>query len=104
GKRRILKYAISELKIKRPKKWDQKWRVVVYDISNSQKQLQVLIRETLKNLGFFPMQESVYINPFPCFDEIEFLREYYGLGSQIQYLLVEKIENDEVYKTYFKLT
>jgi DNA-binding PadR family transcriptional regulator len=104
GKRRILKYAISELEVKKPKTWDRKWRLVIYDISNSQKQLQVLIRETLKNLGFFAMQESVYIYPFPCFDEIEFLREYYGLGSQIQYLLVEEIENDQVYKTYFNLT
>lgn len=104
GKKKIVKYAISELEIKKPKTWDRKWRVVVYDISNSQKQLQVFIRETLKNLGFFAMQESVYIYPYPCFDEIEFLREYYGLGSQIQYLLVTQIENDELYKTYFKLT
>jgi len=103
GKRRILKYAISELEIKKPRTWDRKWRVVIYDISNRQKQLQILIRETLKNLGFFPMQESVYLFPFPCFNEIEFLREYYGLGSQIQYLLVEKIENEEAYKIYFKL-
>lgn len=104
GKRKVLKYAISELEIKKPRTWDRKWRVVIYDISNSQKQLQILIRETLKNLGFFAMQESVYIYPFPCFNEVEFLRDYYGLGSQIQYLLVEKIENDEAYKTYFKLT
>ncbi len=103
GKKKLLKYALSELSIKKPRAWDRKWRLVIYDISSGQRRLQTLIREALKNLGFYPMQESVYVYPFPCFKEIEFLRSYYGLGSQIQYLLVEKIENDDEYKTYFDL-
>lgn len=103
GKTRILEYAVEELKITQPKTWDRKWRVVIYDIPNRKKYLQELMRETLKNLRFLAIQESVYIIPYPCYKEIEFLREYYHVGSYIKYLLVDKLEDDSVYKTYFGL-
>ena len=35
GRKRAGKYMIDELHIKRPKKWDRKWRVVVFDIPNA---------------------------------------------------------------------
>lgn len=103
GKRKILEYSIDELEIVKPNRWDKKWRIVIYDIPKRKKPLQELVREILKNLGFYPMQESVYIIPYPCYKEIEFLRTYYNLSPFIKYLLVEKLEDDSVYKTYFGL-
>lgn len=103
GKTRILEYSLDELEITKPKMWDKKWRVVIYDIPNRKKYLQELMRETLKNLGFLAIQESVYIVPYPCYKEIEFLRECYHVGPYIKYLLVDKLEDDSVYKTYFGL-
>lgn len=101
GQRKILRYALEELKIKKPKVWDRKWRIVIYDIPSLKKYLQILIRETLKRLGFVKLQESVYLLPYPCEDEIEFLREYYGLGENIKILTAAKLEDDEAYQTYF---
>jgi len=101
GKHRILKYALDELEITKPSSWDAKWRLVIYDIPNRKRYLQTLVRETLKRLGFLQLQESVYLIPFPCFGEIEFLREYYGLGENIKILTVAKLEDDKVYRTYF---
>lgn len=101
GKHRILKYALDELEIIKPSNWDVKWRLVIYDIPNRKRYLQTLVRETLKRLGFLQLQESVYLIPFPCFNEIEFLREYYGLGENIKILTVAKLEDDKVYRTYF---
>ncbi|GIW62015.1 MAG: hypothetical protein KatS3mg089_0867 [Patescibacteria group bacterium] len=103
GRKRILTYALEELIIKKPHRWDGKWRVVMYDIPQQQKRLQELLSHILKNLGFLSIQESVYLIPYPCYDEIEFLREYYGVGRYLKYLLVEKIEDDAAYKTYFGL-
>ena len=101
GKLKILKYAIKELKTERPKTWDRKWRLVIYDIPTKKKQLQNIVRGTLKRLGFLKIQESVYLIPFPCFDEIKFLREYYGLGDNIKILIVTKLEREVSYRTYF---
>lgn len=101
GELKILKYAIEELKTEKPKTWDRKWRLVIYDIPTKKKQLQNIVRGTLKRLGFLKIQESVYLIPFPCFDEIEFLREYYGLGDNIKILIVTKLEREVSYRTYF---
>lgn len=103
GKTRILEYSLDELEITKPKMWDKKWRIVIYDIPNRKKYLQEVMRETLKNLGFLAIQESVYIIPYPCYKEIEFLREYYHVGQYIKYLLVDKLEDDSAYMTYFGL-
>lgn len=103
GKKRIVLYAREELEIKKPKSWDKKWRIVIYDIPQREKKLQQVIREALKNLGFLLMQESVYIIPYPCYKEVEFLREYYGVGTYLKYLVAEKLEDDVPYRTYFDL-
>jgi len=101
GKQKILRYAMDELEISTSGVWDRKWRLVIYDIPSKKKRLQNLVRETLKRLGFLKLQASVYLIPFPCFDEIEFLREYYGLGDNIKILIVTELEEDAVYRTYF---
>lgn len=104
GKRKILKYSLESLAVEKPKRWDQKWRLVLYDVPVSQKYLGDTIRQTLRAIGFYGIQDSVYIFPYPCFDQIEFLREYYGLGDAIQYMLVDDIERDSAFKIFFGLS
>jgi hypothetical protein len=104
GKRKVLQFSIDHLMIDKPKHWDGKWRVVLYDVPKINKKLGDLIRENLRSLGFYAIQDSVYLFPYPCFKQIEFLREFYNLGDAVQYMLVDKIERDEAFKTYFNLT
>ncbi len=101
GKRKILSYAIDELMLKKPIRWDGKWRLVMYDIPVKRGRKDKIISNTLKRLGFLKIQNSVYISPYSCFDEIEFMREYYFLGMNIKYFIVTKIEDQEAYRTYF---
>ena len=49
------------------------------------------------------IQKSVFLYPYPCYNEILFLREYYAIGAEVIFLVVEKIENDASYKEYFGL-
>lgn len=104
GKRKILRYTIDSLSIEKSKQWDGKWRLVLYDIPKDHNHTRDLIREILHSMGFYAIQESVYVLPYPCFEQIEFLREYYFLGVKIQYVLADRIENDSAYKTYFGLS
>jgi virulence-associated protein VapD len=104
GKRKILKYSQDTMKVDTPDHWDNKWRLVMYDIPSSRRELSEILRQALRTLGFYKIQESVYVYPYPCFDQIEFLREFYSLGDIVQYMLVDKIENDDAYKTYFGLS
>lgn len=99
GKKKMLKYNLENMELKR--KTDGKWRVIVYDIANLKKFQRELFRETLKRLKFLRLQKSVYITPFVCDDEIEYLRQAFDIGSEVLVLRVAEIENAQAYKRYF---
>jgi DNA-binding PadR family transcriptional regulator len=95
---------IDALKINRPKKWDKKWRIVIFDISQLKKFYREAFRGKLKELGFYPLQKSVWIFPFDCRDEIELLREFFGLSQKEMRLIVaQDIGPDDWLKRNFKI-
>lgn len=103
GRRRILKYALEELTLPHPKGWDKKWRLIIFDVPEKLKYLRNRFRQFVKNLGLLRIQKSAYLYPYPCHRQIEFLREYLGVGDFIIYAVVEKLEDDEPYRQYFGL-
>lgn len=100
---RALTYEIEKMNLNKPKRWDKKWRIVIFDIPETYKRVRDLFRMRLGQLGLYQLQESVYVSPIPCFDEIEFLRELYGIAFTVRYLLVENIEDDEFLKSHFQI-
>lgn len=103
GMKRALTYELESMRLERPPKWDGKWRVVIFDIPEKSKHVRDIFRMRLRQLGLYLLQESVYVSPYPCFNEVEFLRELYGVAFTVRYLLVEKIENDAFLKHRFQL-
>lgn len=103
GKTRVLKYKIQEIKIDKAKVWDGKWRLIIYDISHLKKGRQEAFRYTLKSLGFMPLQKSAYIIPYPCQNEIEFLREYFEIGNETLFLTVDHLENEVIWRRFFNV-
>lgn len=56
------------------KKWDGKWRIVLFDIAELNRKKRDALRGKLKELGFGMFQESVYISPHNFTrDMVEFL-------------------------------
>jgi len=105
GKKKAGIYQINCLSIKKPKKWDGKWRLVIFDISELKRTMREAFRGKLKELGFMVMQKSVWIHPFPCQDEIVLLRDFFGLDeNDIQLIVAEEIEKEAELKKIFKLT
>ncbi|KKR33084.1 MAG: PaaX domain protein [Candidatus Gottesmanbacteria bacterium GW2011_GWA2_41_12] len=102
GMSRALTYQLDEMSLSK-RKWDKKWRVIIFDIPEKYRRVRDIFRMRLKQLDLYPLQESVFVSPYPCFDQIEFLRELYGISFTVNYLLVEKIEDDKFLKDYFKL-
>ena len=48
------------------KKWDGRWRLVVFDIPEKRRQARNLLRESLKKWGFIPWQQSVWATKKDC--------------------------------------
>lgn len=103
GKRRILKFALDELAIEKPKYWDGHWRMIIYDVENSKRRLRDVFRSALKSLGFLQLQKSVWVYPYPCEKQTTFLKEYYGVGNEVLYVVATTLEDDSPYKVYFGL-
>lgn len=103
GKIKLLKYDLKNLKLKKPEKWDKKWRLIIYDVPKNKNSVRELFRRYLRGMNFLKLQASVYLTPYPCEEEIEFLRNYYGIINEVIVLTVSSIEQEEAYKNYFKL-
>ena len=58
------------LKILKPKKWDRKWRFVIFDIPEDKREARDTFRDALKALEFEHIQKSVWVLPYPCRNEI----------------------------------
>lgn len=96
---------IDALKIKRPKTWDRKWRLVIFDIAQLKKFYREAFRGKLKELGFYPLQKSVWIYPFDCRNEIELLRSFFGLDTkEMRLVICEDIGKDKWVREYFKIS
>ena len=103
GKLRALRYKIDKMQVEPQRKWDRMWRVVIFDIPEKEKRMREIFRDHLKMLGFYQLQKSVWVHAYPCFDEIEFLRELYHVGFNVSYIVAKQIEDDSALRLYFKL-
>jgi hypothetical protein len=103
GKIRALQYKINEMQIKRPKRWDGKWRIIIFDIPEQYKKMRDLFRRHLKQMDFYQLQKSVWVHPFACLDEIEFLRQIYHVGIQVIYIEANRLEGVEDLLSHYDL-
>lgn len=56
------------------RKWDGKWRILIFDIPEKRRHLRDMLRDRLVRLGFVNIQKSVWLTPYPCDDVIRMLR------------------------------
>lgn len=100
GKGKVFKYKLAEMSLKRDY-WDGKWRLIIYDIPKSSKNRAEAFRRLLKKMDFLQLQKSVYLTPYKCKEEIEFLKTIYGINDYVTLLTISGIENEQSYKKYF---
>lgn len=101
GRKRILRCALDELAIEKPKRWNGYWYLVSYDLPEEKVWTRNVLREYLRCWGFFPLQESVFLHAYPCKKAVEFLREYLGIGEYVRIFTVVNIENDQAFREFF---
>jgi DNA-binding transcriptional regulator PaaX len=103
GKQHALEYELDSMVIATPKKWDQKWRIVVFDIPDKKKTARKALKTKLDQWGFIQFQESVYIYPYPCEKEVRYLCSVYGLSNYIKFILAEQIDGQDNLQHIYKL-
>lgn len=97
------KVQLLEEGLPKEKRWDGKWRILIFDISEKRKGLREKVRNTLLHLGFVRLQDSVWIYPYDCSSYILLLKADFKIGKDLLYLVVEKLENDRNIREQFGL-
>lgn len=102
GKRRAEHADFVRLEIAKPKKWDKHWRLVLFDIPERSRKERVSFTRKLRQLGFQQLQQSAWVHPYPCREEIEIVTHYYGLSRYVSYLETNGIDNQQRLLERFK--
>lgn len=102
GKLKALTYHFEKIRIE-GKKWDGKWRFVVFDIPEKLRKGRDALRDKLKELGFYELQKSVFIFPYPCKNEINFIIEFFNLRKYVRFGTIDFIDNELHLKKIFNL-
>ena len=103
GKERLRRWEFANFKFNKPKKWDKKWRVIIFDIPDKKRRVRDQVRSLFKTAGFYLLQESVWVYPHDCEDIIALLKTDFGVGKDMLYLIVEELENDRHLREEFNL-
>lgn len=104
GEAQLRRLQILNYRLKKPKRWDKKWRVLIFDIPERRKSTRNRVRMTLIRLGFSRLQDSVWVYPYPCENLISLLKADFKIGRDMQYLVVERIEYDRALREQFSLS
>ena len=103
GRLELRRYELGEIKINRPKRWDQRYRLVIFDIKEWKRSIRDEIRNWLTHLGFVRLQNSVWVYPYECQEVVALLKSHFHIGREVLYLTVESIENDRWLRREFNL-
>lgn len=94
---------VSSLMAKRKimdKKWDGKYRLVIFDIPEIKKSSRRWLREELYLLRYIKLQKSVFIGKYPLSQDIVRGIKKMGLSDFVNYLLVEKVYDEKMLKLF----
>jgi len=103
GHKELRAFEIKEKIIKKPKRWDGKWRMVIFDIEEKNRFRRDQVRKSLVAMGFYRLQDSVWVYPYECEEILELLRTNYGVRYEALYLRTEYLSKDEYLREHFNL-
>lgn len=93
----------GKLAPKKPKRWDGKWRMLIFDVPEKRKQARRRIREILHSIGFQRLQDSVWVYPYDCEDLVMIMKAELKIGKDVLYVIADAIEHDKVMRSHFDL-
>lgn len=103
GEQLAITYNLNQMKLAKQNQWDGKWRIVMFDIPEKHKKARDAFRFHLKQLGLLEYQKSVFITPYPCAKEIEYLREFWRVKKFVRLLRADKLDNELHFKQLFEI-
>ena len=93
----------GSITVRKPKRWDGKWRILMFDVPEKKKRARELVRRMLIDLGCRRIQDSVWVCPYDVEDIVMILKTDLRLGKDLLYIIADTIENDSSLRAHFGL-
>ena len=103
GKRALTESKVWSLTIPTPKRWDGKWRVVVFDIPKDKRKRRDSFRRKIQELGLVLYQNSVWVYPYPLEKEIRQLADFYMISNCVSFITADNISGEARLRRQFNL-
>lgn len=94
GKKELKLYNLKHQSIPKPRRWDGKYRLIIFDIKEWKRGVRDNLRDWLKHLGLLPLQQSVWVYPYECQEILVLLKAHFKIGREVLYITADEIEND----------
>lgn len=92
----------AKLASSKPKKWDGKWRVIVFDVPEKLRGKRDVLRRALVSLGFMRLQRSVWVYPHILPQEFKDLLISASIYGHCMVFEADNLENEEEIKRLFR--
>ena len=99
----FLRFNYEDLEIKKNRIWDRNFRMIIFDIPETKRNARDSLREKIKELGMVKFNDSVWVYPYPCQEEIDFIANYWHIGKYVHFALVKDVTNRDYFEKYFNL-
>ena len=84
-------------------KWDNAWRIVIFDIPEKKRPYRDYLRKILKRVGFKEMQRSIWVNPYPVPSFLGEILYAVEIKPYIRFITTDSLYNDDDFKKLFNL-
>ncbi|MBI4088967.1 hypothetical protein HY415_02625 [Candidatus Kaiserbacteria bacterium] len=102
--RKALAFEQAKVALKnQKKKWDGRWRMVVFDIPERRSAVRFRLRRIMSEIGFIRLQDSVWVYPYDCEDFVALLKAELRIGKDVLYAIADTIEHDKNLRRHFNL-
>lgn len=103
GKLRLnKKFRLSDIN----RKWDEKWRILIFDIPEKSRNARDTLRNKLSSLGLGLFQKSVWVSPYDVIREVTDFLKFHKLDKGVIFFEAKTIgeeTNQQIANTAWKL-
>ncbi|MBI3273752.1 MAG: hypothetical protein HYZ69_01270 [Candidatus Colwellbacteria bacterium] len=103
GEEQVIKRVLGDFKVLPQGQWDGIWRIVIFDVPEENRWARDGIRQSLQRMGFYQLQKSTFVFPYPCKEEVEFLGRLYDRSNYTRFIETKVISYDGDLRDYFSL-
>lgn len=102
GQRELLRYQLKKKRLEK-RKWDGKWRLLIFDIKERRRSARDRARQDMITFGFVRLQDSAWVYPYECEEVVTLLKAQYRIGREMLYLVTDHFEGDEMLRKKFEI-